>query len=336
MAAQARREFLTDKAKFQLRQVDRHMSLVNATLRARYCGAGCQTALKSDLGNATSIRATLNRTLHPVGNLAGLLRNFNGPASVARVGVGYTPPSGLRGFCVAPQITSLSVNQGLPTDPVVINGSGFGTKGGEIYFTVNPGQAVQAYSEFSYGAPTWTDTQIITSVPDVTGIQQAYAGNVYVVTCAQSNTVPFQFNPAIGFESLPIDSSHAAFGDFSCGADMCGSQPAINSDGSAGDSVWAGMFTGRRGDDQFFGGGYQLNNGWVVLQFGFRSWVVSSGGQVFSPPDSSNGCALAAEPQAYSTSAYADAHCWVSPGGPGNASYTLWISIQGPLGVPYQ
>jgi len=338
LAQQERQRFQLYKAKFQLQQIDRHVGLLNAALQHSSCAStGCRAALQSRIANANVIRANIANTMQPVTHLTTLLlRNLGSAAQRANPNPGAHPFGGgthlgsgaqggspnpgerpVSGGCTAPQISPLGVSQGQPGDPVTINGSGFGANPGQINFIVNPGQTVQASADY------WSDTQIITSVPQVSGIP-GYSGNVFVVTCQQSNAVPFQFNPEIDVEQLPIARNDAAFGDASCGIDVCASIHRIEADGSVSNLLVAGGFTGRRGDDIFFQG-YQLKNGWVL-----DSVNLSLG----RAPDKSNGAQIGAD-SVGSSSPFVDIHWWDSS--PlGSASYVMAIYIHGPAGVPYQ
>lgn len=99
---------------------------------------------------------------------------------------------------VNPTITALSVSQGQPGDPVMINGSGFGSNGGEIHFVLANGKDVVA----PVGA-IWTGTQIFTSVPDATGLL-AFNGQVYIKRADQkmSNLTSFRFEPALEMREI--------------------------------------------------------------------------------------------------------------------------------------
>jgi len=338
MAQQERQRFQVYKAKFQLQQIDRHVGLLNAALQHSSCAStGCRAALQNRIANANGIRANIAHTMQPVTHLTeSLLRNqgsavqrtnpnpgahpFGGGTHLGSAAQPGNPNAGKRpvsGGCTVPQINPLSVSQGQPGDPVTINGYGFGANPGQINFIVNPGQTVQASADY------WSDTQIITSVPQVSGIL-GYSGNVFVVTCQQSNAVPFQFNPEIDVEQLPIAGNDAAFGDASCGPDICVSVHRIKADGSVSNLLIAGGFTGRRGDDIFFQG-YQLKNGWVLDSVNLSLGQAS---------DKRNGAQIGAD-SVGSSSPSVDIHWWDSPA-LGSASYTLAMYVHGPAGVPYQ
>jgi hypothetical protein len=98
-----------------------------------------------------------------------------------------------------PVITSLSVQQGQPRDPVMIHGSNFGGAPGEIHFVIAPGKDLVAPP----GA-TWSDTQIFTSVPVETGVL-AFNGTVYIKRAGDqkmSNLVAFRFEPILDYREI--------------------------------------------------------------------------------------------------------------------------------------
>jgi hypothetical protein len=98
-----------------------------------------------------------------------------------------------------PIITALSVTQGQPGDPVMINGSNFGSGLGEIHFVIANGRDVVAPA----GA-IWSDNQIFTSVPDATGLL-AFNGQVYIKRATDqklSNLVVFRFEPTLEIREI--------------------------------------------------------------------------------------------------------------------------------------
>lgn len=72
-------------------------------------------------------------------------------ASSAQPVQGVGSGSGPQSVMPPPAIASLSVTQGQPGDPVLINGSGFSNGGGEVHFVVNPGKDLVAPVQ------VWTD-----------------------------------------------------------------------------------------------------------------------------------------------------------------------------------
>ena len=341
LAKHSHEQFLAYEAKFQMQQVDRHIALLNSLLKNSACVAGCRTVIQSGLADATQVRSNINRTMQPIGNLNEQLRHYipprelsGGPTISPRggtAGPGGSPArGGSSGGCTAPQITSLSPSQGQPGDPIMISGSGFTNPanpqaGPSITMVLRGGS-------YGLGETFINDSQVIVGVPGPTGVESQTA-YVYVTTCQNSNAFPFQFEPEISVEQLPVASNEASFADFSCGIDSCGSVSGVfgNSPmfpgyaGLAVDAIHAGALTGRRGDDQFFSNGYQLKNGWVLDSVNFSQEYTSN---------SRNGCTLAGDPIG-SASPSVDVHCWVSPRS-GQAGYVLGIYIHGPKGVPYQ
>jgi hypothetical protein len=93
-----------------------------------------------------------------------------------------------------PAITSLSVAQGQPGEPVMITGGGFSDGGGEVHFVIAPGRDLVAPA-----GVVWRNDQIFVTVPDASGVL-GFNGTVYVVRASDkkmSNLVAFRFNPAM-------------------------------------------------------------------------------------------------------------------------------------------
>jgi hypothetical protein len=110
----------------------------------------------------------------------------------------------LTGRTVPPAISSLSVGEGQPGDPVLITGSYFGGFVGEVHFVVNPGMDLVAPVD------RWSDTQILAHVPKAGGILR-YVGAVYVTVPAgvsvhgyPSPAVQFVFDPQLDEQVLQI------------------------------------------------------------------------------------------------------------------------------------
>jgi hypothetical protein len=352
LANKAQQLFLAYKARFQLGQIDRHIRLLNAAMNRISCAA-CRVVLQRKITTATSLRTNIVQTKQPVMRLGpmlapretvylksstypGGLHVLGGPApspTPSQSGGAHAAGGSTHGAplpaCQAPVIASLSVSAGQPGDLVIINGSGLGPgsiNGAQLILSGKAGQGGPRSMNVEY----WSPTQVIAGVPNITGVQ-ASPGYIYVIapSCQQgmgsqkSNTVQFQFNPELEPQQLPIASNDAAWGDFSCGIGGCGSYPGFGP-AIAGDSVWAGTFVGKRADDQFFSG-YQLINGWLVQAVDLLpEFSVTS----------SNGCQISSD-SIGSASPHVDVHCYVSPRN-GSAGYVLSITINGPVGVPYQ
>lgn len=180
-----------------------------------------------------------------------------------------TPPSQPPGP-TTPVITSLSVQQGQPGDPVMINGNSFGSGLGEIHFVIAPGKDVVAPA----GA-IWSDNQIFTSVPDATGVL-GFNGQVYIKRAGDqkmSNLVAFRFEPTLELRQFrptwpvgdmaPLQrtpsntSCHPSNGDVNNAALCISYRPPS-------------FFEGAKGTDQYFLN-TRLRNGWVLDDVTFQS-----------------------------------------------------------------
>ncbi len=166
-----------------------------------------------------------------------------------------------------PVISSLSVTQGQPDDPVMITGSGFGSGAGEIHFVIGPGLDLPAPA----GA-IWSDMQIFTSVPYRDKVL-GFNGQVYIKRATDqtmSNLVAFRFEP-------PQDSRFI-------GCDPITPDRLIQGEGRYTFSVkcvehnGAGDFFGANGNDEFFRAA-KLRNGWVVASIDVRpSYIYGTSG----------------------------------------------------------
>ncbi len=228
-------------------------------------------------------------------------------------GVGSTP--GPQSVMPNPAITSLSVTQGQPGDPILINGSGFSNGGGEVRFVVNPGKDLVAPVQ------VWTDTQIFVTVPDIAGVP-TYGGIVYVVRGsdqAKTNLVPWRFNPTLELREVrwttdrrlkfPVDAE-AAY------------RPTTIAHGN-GNPFW-----GFKDDDEFFLT-TRLKNAWSVDDVGVTCAVAWGNGMC-------DGNAYAIDSRRGTDSPYLKVHWWLPAafGGYKYTFYTYVVRIIGPKGVP--
>jgi len=213
-----------------------------------------------------------------------------------------------------PAVKSLSVGQGEPGDPVMINGTAFGTAAGEVHFVIAPGMDLVPKGVI------WTDTQIFATVPGpANGGVAAFNGTVYVKRADQvvSNLLPFAFTPQlerrmISMPAVPNDSILPRYPDDNLFV-MFGAL-------TRGNCNW---LWNPSGDDQLFPNTV-LKNGWKVyapptvyapysLGFGGGAYLVDSRVGTNSP--------------------YVDIHWWVDVGCNG-FGYSVVMYIQGPLGTP--
>ncbi|MEO5954594.1 MAG: IPT/TIG domain-containing protein [Nitrospiraceae bacterium] len=228
-------------------------------------------------------------------------------------GVGSTP--GPQSVLPNPAIASLSVTQGQPGDPVLINGSGFSNGGGEVHVIVNPGKDLVAPVQ------VWTDTQIFVTVPDIAGVL-TYGGIIYVVRGSdqvKSNLVPWRFNPALELREVrwttdrrlkfPVDQESPY-------------RPTTIAHGN-GNPFW-----GFKDDDEFFMT-TRLKNAWLVDDVGVTCAVAWGNGMC-------DGNAYAIDSRRGTDSPYIKVHWWLPAafGGYKYTFYTYVVRIMGPKGIP--
>jgi hypothetical protein len=142
--------------------------------------------------------------------------------------------------------TAVSLPHATPGIPLIISGSGFGNDPGVLYFA---GQS----REVSLKIDVWTDTQIFTSVPDLTPAP-AFYGSLYVVRNsdkALSNSLPFGFDPYLAMRFIVASKDEVLAWPF---------EP-ITIGGVAHSSY--NSFTGFSGVDVLLGQSI-LRNGWKV------------------------------------------------------------------------
>jgi hypothetical protein len=234
-----------------------------------------------------------------------------GAPSGAASSSGSAPP--------APQITSLSIKQGQPRDAVLITGSGFGANQGQVHFIINPQMDKTAPVDY------WSDTQILTYVPDTSGVRAFPAGQVYLQTTGGQKSAlnPFQFNPTLDFAQIqPVWNEPDVRLDQT---DLMNSQSFAFTHSGGGDPWW------HSSDDVFYPTTV-LKNGWVVDSALVTIVDQSTGLWIGSGRDHSN--AYAAEYRAGTPALYLKVHWWTDPWS--TLQYTPILRIKGPLGVPYR
>ena len=217
-----------------------------------------------------------------------------------------------------PAIASLSVTQGQPGDPVMINGSGFGTGGGEVHFVLGPNKDV-----LYQGQIWWYDNQILVNVPDVTGLR-AYNGFVYLIRSsdkAKTQLISFHFEPAQEYRSI-IFTQDKRIGwpgqDYKIvgGTTNLGHQQITHDDGNP--------FWGYKGNDEFFMN-TRLSNDWILDDVYLTPTFFKRGGAYFQ------------EKKVGTNWPYFNVRFWVDGCFGDTASYSNYIylvSIKGPKGVP--
>ncbi|MDF0643186.1 MAG: hypothetical protein P0111_04095 [Nitrospira sp.] len=218
-----------------------------------------------------------------------------------------------------PTINSLSVGGlGQPSDQVIINGSGFGTNGGEVHFILGPNKDV-TYT----GQAWWYDNQILVHVPDEDKLR-AYNGFVYVVRNpdkTKSSLTPFHFEPAVDFRTI-IYTQDRNIGQ--PGADY----KIIGGNSNLGhQEIRHGNdnpFVGYKGNDEFFTNA-RLANDWVLDEVFLTPTRFKRGGAYFQ------------EKKLGSNWPYFNVRFWVDGCFGDTESFSKYIyivSIRGPKGVP--
>ena len=209
----------------------------------------------------------------------------------------------------------MSITQGDPGKPLLINGSGFANGGGEVHFIVSPGMDLSARVD------VWSDTQIFTSVPAATGIQ-AFDGQMYVVRAgdkARSALIPFHFNPQLVRREILSTGDRWIASPY---YDTAGPDEVKHANGNP--------FGGFKGDDQLFGNTH-LRNGWQASDA-----IVAC--RYSSNPNWCEGGAYLSEMRPGTDSPYIKVHWWLPPGSfLGNYAHTYYhfaVGIVGPHGVP--
>jgi hypothetical protein len=234
------------------------------------------------------------------------------PSGGTSTGTGMsTPPSQPPGP-TTPMITSLSVTQGQPGDPVMITGSNFGPGLGEIHFVIANGRDVKAPA----GA-IWSDGQIFTSVPDgpdATGLL-AFNGTVYIKRAGDgkvSNLAGFRFEPALRHRDIgcsPVTQDRRIQGEHQYTFLV----PCVEQNG-------AGDLFGAKGNDEFYLS-TKLSNGWVVNSVDVRQTYRYGTSGAYNWAD-----------RAGTDSPYVNIRWWRNTFS--SVAYTFTVTIIGPRGVP--
>jgi hypothetical protein len=165
--------------------------------------------------------------------------------------------------------TTVSLPHATPGFPLIISGSGFGNDPGVLYFA---GQSQKVALKIDL----WTDTQIFTSVPDLTPAP-AFYGSLYVVRNsdkALSNTLTFGFDPYLTMRFIVASKDEVLAWPF---------EP-ITIGGVAHSSY--NIFTGFSGIDVLLGHSI-LRNAWKVAD---RSYTAITCGSVRPGDNSVSNC----------------------------------------------
>lgn len=275
-------------------------------------GAGSSTPNQPPAGQsgtkmAVDSKNTMNPTLQQAPPNSGASMPPQGSSST---GSGTTAPPQQPG-ATTPVITSLSVTQGQPGDPVMINGNNFGSGAGEIHFVIANGKDVKS------PVMIWSDGQIFTSVPDgseASGLL-GFNGTVYVKRTADakmSNLVGFRFEPALRHRDIgcsPVTPDRRIQGEHQYTFLV----PCVEQNG-------AGDLLGAKGNDEFYLS-TKLSNGWVVSLVDVRQTYRYGTSGAYTWADRTG-----------SDSPYVNVRWWRNTFS--SVAYTFTITIIGPRGVP--
>ena len=232
-----------------------------------------------------------------------------GTGAAGAPSTGATPVGGNQPAAVAasPMIASLSTSEGDPFAPVLVTGKAFTGTPGQVHFIVAPGKDLIA----DPATTTWTDTQIFTVVPDISGVRE-FSGQMYVQRGTQkSNLVPFRFKPTLETRTIWVNRDDRR---------ITGPQD----DTMGAGTIYYKFFglLGGKGDDEFYRA-KQLINGWLVDRVEVRTLSLDGRSDAYL-----------VESRAGTASPYVKVHWWSDL--MTSVVYTPQIIIVGPKGLPHE
>jgi hypothetical protein len=334
-AAQAARmleqTFLQQKTQFEQQQMQLRANLHAqiqpqlTQLRARVGGqprprgvegpAGTDTATQNEPTPEVSTRALKSIGVVRESQSGRQLETLPAPPQTASsqqalAAAGSGPPP--QQVMANPTISSLSVAAGQPGDPVMINGSGFGT-GGEVHFVIASGKDLQT----PISGVIWSDNQIFASVPDAAGVL-GFNGTVYIKRTAdnvKSNLLPFRFNPLNELRQITRVADATL--------QQINGVAAANYGNIVG-RAHGNLFWSPHGNDQIYMN-TRLKNGWIVSQQPFIHLPTAY---------ATSGGAYLVESHSGTNWPHMNVGFWLRNGIYEVQHYAISIVIQGPKGVP--
>lgn len=232
-----------------------------------------------------------------------------------------------------PKITALSVSSGAAGDVVGISGGPFGARTSEH----RTGDAVLTVDGATYnmGALGWTDTQLIMSVPAITGVRGGTA-SIFVNRASEtylyaSNVMPFTFKPDTETMDITAPDDRLLRGP-------------LDKSAPSGFVAYDFWFLGASGNDEFFKN-LKLKNGWVADSYYLTRYELTNGPAGWSeypgigvsngiPGITSGATADVIEFQPGGVSPYVKVH-W-SAGAFDRIVYSVHVIIKGPKGLPWK
>ncbi len=272
--------------------------------------------------SGTSTRAAPIAAAAPGGTGPTLLQGRALPPA-AGPSAGGVAPVGSQGApataAIAATITSLSASRGVPGDPVLIHGSGFGSQAGTVRIAIAPGQALAA------PVVVWSDNAILAKVPDASGIPAPYRGQLSVERAGSAAaSTAFEFVPATETRVLAPQLEQSSIGGpGALDGNVC--HPWCRAGVDLGNLLF-----GHKGEDVFFRSA-TLKNGWRVAQVGLGHLNGSSFAIGIRTDNSADANML--ETRVGTNSPYLRVGWWHDA----FSSVAYWprIVIEGPKGVPH-
>lgn len=332
MAAQVHARVLAVQANWQRRQLARQAKL-EQNLMAQERMPALRQAMQQNLGTIQQTILNISRVRQPV--KIPVLNYHRGPIlhPIGTAGTGSGDNLNPGNPCPAPVITSLSTQSGQYLNPLMINGSHFGTSG-TVNFIIPPdGQTISG--QVNQGS--WTDGHIFITIPMISGFVNPYNGYIYVVnSCGQSNMQAFQFQPYMVIQPLPITDANVAWSDPNCPQNTAGTITAVEflcqtTNGVATQALSSGIAGGAKNNDTYFQS-YFLKNGWVLDSIDLEPcpWT----------PFGPSAGASAENYTVGSRTPQVIIHSWVNAAGfnatPPMEGYLLTIYVHGPAGTEPQ
>jgi hypothetical protein len=224
-----------------------------------------------------------------------------------------------------PVIQQISVTEGDPGTPVLLNGDGFGDTAGEVHFIVANGKDLKATTAY------WSNGQIMTEVPYLDGVN-AYDGIVYVqhFDGRKSSFSSFRFKPPLDVVVLGTPDCTVKAKDI-WGLNYCAQYKDSLVSSQAADNVWIAAIehlseiASFNADDLFWMTN-TLKNGWIVSSCG-----------VLVADRTFRGTATVTECRAGTNSPFTKVHWWIdsASGSSSIITYAPRVTITGPKGLPY-